>query len=257
MAVLTGQAKVSGGWSLAARVGANGSAMWRGQTMERDAWNRVRDYAESHQVLDLWSRVSEASRRYSAATGESGAAGLEESLSSNLTEMRRFEERASLARQESESWSEQAAQVRAEAQAIDRDPGQTFFSWLSEREGADGRPIGAAGAIRIASPQSSQRRKAYQSRCRKPRHKAAARLARTVHAMAAIQPDPMKCVPVASTGDAAVQRAASPGPPSTNKRSRQVVRRRVWNSVVMIVASRHAARSRREGWRSLSATLHD
>ena len=40
-------------------------------------------------------------------------------LCANLTRMRRFEERASLARQESESWPEQAAQVRAEAHARD------------------------------------------------------------------------------------------------------------------------------------------
>ena len=42
--------------------------------------------------------------------------------------MQRFEERASLARQESESWSEQAAQVRTDAQAIDHELGQPFFA---------------------------------------------------------------------------------------------------------------------------------
>ena len=156
MALLTGEARVGGGWNLIAKLGASGAAAWRGQTIGNEAWENVKDYAESHQVLDLWSRVSEASRRYSAATGESGTASLEESLSSNLTEMRRFEERASLARQESESWSEQAAQVRAEAQTIDRELGQPFFAWLSGREGADGRPIGAGGAIRIASPQTPE-----------------------------------------------------------------------------------------------------
>ena len=107
-------------------------------------------------MLDLWSKVSEASRRYSTSTGESEHAGLEESLGANLTDMRRFEERASLARQESESWSEQAARVRSEAQAIDRELGQPFFVWLSERTGADGRPIGAAGAVRLASPQTPE-----------------------------------------------------------------------------------------------------
>ena len=69
-AALTGQAKVGGGWDFIVKVGADGSAMWRGQTIERDAWNAVKDYAESHQVTDLWSSVSEASRRYSTATGE-------------------------------------------------------------------------------------------------------------------------------------------------------------------------------------------
>ena len=129
---------------------------WRGQTIEKESWDRLQDYAEQHQVLDQWSRVSEASRRYSTATGESEAASLDESLSANLTRMQRFEERASLARQESESWSEQAAQVRTQAQAIDRELGQPFFVWLSEREGADGRPIGADAAIRIATPQTPE-----------------------------------------------------------------------------------------------------
>ena len=70
--------------------------------------------------------------------------------------MRTFQERASLARQESESWSEQAAQVRSDAQAIERELGQPFFAWLSERKGTDGRAIGAAGAMRIASPQTAE-----------------------------------------------------------------------------------------------------
>ena len=155
-AALTGQAKVGGGWDFIVKIGADGSAMWRGQTIERDAWNAVKDYAESNQVTDLWSHVSDASRRYSTATGMSEMASLDESLSANLTRMRRFEERASLSRQESETWSEQAAQVRSDAQSIERDLGQPFFAWLSEREGADGRPIGAAGAMRIASPQSAE-----------------------------------------------------------------------------------------------------
>ncbi len=156
VAALAAEARIGGGWSKIVKIGADGSARWRGQTIEREAWNRTQDYAESHQVTDLWSRVSEASRRYSTATGESEAASLDESLSANLTRMQRFEERASLARQESESWSEQAAQVRSDAQAIERELGQPFFAWLSEREGSDGRPIGAAGAMRLASPQTPE-----------------------------------------------------------------------------------------------------
>ena len=156
MAVLTGQAKVGGGWDFVVKVGADGSAMWRGQTIEKNAWNAVKDYAESHQVTGLWSSVSEASRRYTTATGESEAASLDESLSANLTRMRTFQERASLARQESETWSEQAAQVRSDAQAIERELGQPFFAWLTEQPGSDGRAIGAAGAMRIASPQTAE-----------------------------------------------------------------------------------------------------
>ena len=144
-AVLVGEAKVGGGFSKIIKIGADGSARWRGQTIEKESWDRLQDYAEQHQVLDQWSRVSEASRRYSTATGESEAASLDESVSANLTRMQRFEERASLARQESESWSEQAAQVRSEAQAIDRELGQPFFVWLSEREGADGH----AGGVEV------------------------------------------------------------------------------------------------------------
>ena len=156
MATLVGQAKVGGGWDFIVKIGADGSASWRGQTIEKEAWNAVKDYDESNQVTELWSRVSDASRRYSTATGMSETASLDESLSANLTRMRRFEERASLSRQESESWSEQAAQVRSDAQAIERDLGQPFFAWLSERQGVDGRPIGAAGAMRMASPQSAE-----------------------------------------------------------------------------------------------------
>jgi len=156
VAALAAEARIGGGWSKIVRIGADGSARWRGQTIEAQAWNRARDYAEQHQVLDLWSQVSEASRRWSTSTGESEAASLDESLAANLTRMRRFEERASLARQESESWSEQAAQVRSEAQAIDRELGQPFFAWLSERTGADGRALGAAGAMRLASPQTPE-----------------------------------------------------------------------------------------------------
>ena len=155
-AALTGEARIGGGWDFIVRVGADGSAMWRGQTIEQDAWNRIREYDRQHGVTGLWSRVEEASKRYSTQTGDSELASLEESLGANLTRMRSYSERASLARQESESWSGQAARVRSDAQAIERELGQPFFAWLSEREGADGRPIGAAGAMRIASPQTAE-----------------------------------------------------------------------------------------------------
>ena len=155
-AVLTGQAKLGGSWNLIAKIGADGSAMWRGQTIESDAWNRMQEYDRQHGVTESWSKVADASRRYSAQTGMSEMASLDESLSANLTRMQRFEERASLARQESETWSDQAAQVRSDAQAIGRELGQPFFAWLSGREGADGRPIGAAGAARVASPQTAE-----------------------------------------------------------------------------------------------------
>ena len=155
-AVLTGQAKVGGGWDFIVKAGAEGSVMWRGQTIEQDAWNRVKEYDRQHGVTETWSQVAEASRRYSTQTGDSELASLDESLSANLTRMQSFQERASLARQESESWSEQAAQVRSDAQAIERELGQPFFAWLSERTGSDGRAIGAAGAMRIASPQTAE-----------------------------------------------------------------------------------------------------
>ena len=153
---LTAEAKIGGGWDFIAKIGANGSALWRGQTIESDAWNRMKEYDRQNGVTETWSQVSEASRRYSTQTGMSEMAGLDESLSANLTRMRTFQERASLARQESESWSEQAAQVRADAQAIERELGQPFFAWLSEQPGSDGRAIGAAGAMRIASPQTAE-----------------------------------------------------------------------------------------------------
>ena len=155
-AALTGEAKVGGGWDFIVKLGADGSAMWRGQTFERESWEQMRDYAESHQVSELWSQVSEASRRYSTQTGDTELASLEESFGSNLTRMQRFEERAGLAYRESEDWSEQAARVRADSQAIERELGQPFFAWLAERPGTDGRPIGAAGAARIASPQTPE-----------------------------------------------------------------------------------------------------
>ncbi len=156
MAVLAAEARIGGGWNKVVKIGADASARWRGQTMASEAWNRLREYADSHQVLDLHSSVSEASRRYATQTGESEHIGLEDSLAANLSDLRRFEDRASLALQESESWAEQAARVRSEAQAIDRELGQPFFVWLSERPGAGGRALGAAGAIRLASPQTPE-----------------------------------------------------------------------------------------------------
>ncbi len=155
-AVLTGEAKIGGGLEKIVKLGASGSATWRGETIESDAWNRMKEYDRQHGVTELWSRVSEASRRYSTATGESELASLDESLNANLTRMRSYQERASLARQESETWSEQEAQVRSQAQAVDRDLAQPFFAWLSERTGTDGRPIGAAGATALISVQTAE-----------------------------------------------------------------------------------------------------
>ncbi len=155
-AVLTGEAKLGGGLDKIIEIGARGTATWRGETIESDAWNRMREYDRQHGVTELWSRVSEASRRYSAATGESESAALEESLNANLSRMRSFREQASLARQESEMWTEQAAQVRSDAQTVDRDLAQPFFAWLSERPGTDGRPIGAAGAANLISVQTPE-----------------------------------------------------------------------------------------------------
>ena len=155
-AVLTGQARVGGGWDFIVKAGADGSVMWRGQTIESEAWNRIKEYDRQHGVTETWSQVADASKRYSTQTGDSEMASMDESLSANLTRMRSFQERASLSRQESESWSEQAAQVRSDAQAIGRDLGQPFFAWLSERKGSDGRAIGTAGAMRIASPQTAE-----------------------------------------------------------------------------------------------------
>ena len=40
-AVLTGQARVGGGWDFIVKVGADGSVMWRGQTIESDTWKPV------------------------------------------------------------------------------------------------------------------------------------------------------------------------------------------------------------------------
>ena len=153
---LAGEASLGGGLPGFLRFGASGSATWRGETIEQDAWNRMQEYDRQHGVTDLWSGVQEASRRYTASTGDSELASLEESLGANLTRMERFEDRAALSYGESEQWSEQAAQVRSDAQAIERELGQPFFAWLAEREGTDGRPIGAGGAMRLASPQNPE-----------------------------------------------------------------------------------------------------
>ena len=39
---------------------------------------------------------------------------------------------------------------------IESELGQPFFEWLSARTGADGREIGVAGAMRLASPRSAE-----------------------------------------------------------------------------------------------------
>ena len=153
---LVGEASLGGGLPGFLRLGASGSAQWREERIEQDAWNRMQEYDRQHGVTDLWSRVQEASRRYSTSTGDSELASLEESLGANLTRMQRFEDRAALSYGESEQWSEQAAAVRADAQSIERELGQPFFAWLSERVGTDGRAIGAGGAMRLASPQTPE-----------------------------------------------------------------------------------------------------
>ena len=155
-AALTSAAKAGGGFDFIVKFGADGSVSWRGQTLSREAWNRMTDYAEQNSVVDLWSQVAEASRRYSTASGESEIKSLEESFGSNLTRMRRFGEQEALSHREAESWSRQAAEVRSQAQAIDRELGQPFFAWLTSRTGADGRDIGVAGAMRLASPQTPE-----------------------------------------------------------------------------------------------------
>ena len=155
-AALTGEARVGGSWDFIVKAGADGSAMWRGQTIESDAWNRIKEYDRQHGVTETWSNVADASKRWSTQTGDSEMGSLEESLGANLTRMRSYGERASLSYQEADSWSEQAARVRTDAQAIERELGQPFFAWLSERKGTDGRPIGAAGATRLASPQTPE-----------------------------------------------------------------------------------------------------
>ena len=155
-AVLTSEAKVGGGFDFIVKFGADGSASWRGQTFSREAWSRMSDYAEQNKLLDLWSGVAESSRRYSTASGESELKSLEESFGANMTRMRRFGEQESVSLREAENWSSQAAEVRGRSQSIDSELGQPFFAWLSTRTGTDGREIGVAGAMRLASPQTPE-----------------------------------------------------------------------------------------------------
>ena len=79
-AVLTGQATVGGGWDFIVKAGAEGSVQWRGQTIEAQAWNRIKDYDRQHGVTETWSQVAEASRRYSTQTGDSALANLDPQL---------------------------------------------------------------------------------------------------------------------------------------------------------------------------------
>ena len=153
-AVLIGQASVGGGWDFLVKARADGSVTWRGQTIESEAWNRVKEYDRQHGATETWATVADASRRYSTQTGDSELASLDESLSASLTRMRTYQERASMSRQEAESWSEHASQASSNVRAVARDLSQPFFAWLSEREGTDGRPIGEAGALRLVQPQT-------------------------------------------------------------------------------------------------------
>ena len=95
-AALTGEARIGGSWDFVVKAGADGSAMWRGQTIESDAWNRIKEYDRQHGVTETWSKVADASKRWSTQTGDSEMASLEESLGANLTRMRSYGERASL-----------------------------------------------------------------------------------------------------------------------------------------------------------------
>ncbi|MCY4284162.1 MAG: conjugal transfer protein TraG N-terminal domain-containing protein [Thiotrichales bacterium] len=155
-ATLLAEARLGGGLSHIVKLGANGAAQWRGQTVGRDAWHAVEDYASQHQVLELYSSVAEASQRYSAATGESAATSLDERFEANVAHMQRLNDQAGASYQNAEHWSTQAAEVRAEAQAIDRELGQPFFAWLNTRPGLDGRPLGAGGALRLVAPQTPE-----------------------------------------------------------------------------------------------------
>ena len=155
-AALTSEAKAGGGFDFIVKFGADGSVSWRGHTISREAWNRMTDYARQQSVLDVWSRVADASRRYSTASGESEFKSLEESFGANLTRMRRYGEQEALSHREAESWSRQAAEVRSQAESIDRELGQPFFTWLAARRGADGREIGVAAAMRLAQPQTPE-----------------------------------------------------------------------------------------------------
>ncbi len=155
-AILLGEARFGLGLGSMISVGANGRVTWRDQTIEAEAWNRMKAYTEQNQLHDLWSQVEDASRRYHAASGDSRMTSLEESHAASLSRAERFSEQAALSHREAESWSEQAAEIRTDAQAIDRELGQPFFHWLTERPGADGRAIGEAGAMRLASPQTPE-----------------------------------------------------------------------------------------------------
>ncbi len=153
---LASEARMGGGFDFIVKIGANGSASWRGQTFSREAWNRMTDYAGQSGLLDLWSRVADASKRYASASGESELKSLDESYGANLTNMRRFTEQEAASRREAENWSTQAAEVRGNARAIESELGQPFFAWLSAQKGANGREIGASGAMRLASPQTTE-----------------------------------------------------------------------------------------------------
>ena len=155
--ILTGEASFGGGLGSVLRIGANGSAQWRGQTIEADAWTRMQEYDHQHGVTDLWSRAQEASRRYSTSTGDSELASLEESLGANLTRMQRFEDRAALSYGESEQWSEQAAAVRSPM------PSRSSASLASPSSpGLPGGKAptagrsGRAGPCGLASPQTAE-----------------------------------------------------------------------------------------------------
>ena len=153
---LASEARMGGGFDFIVKIGANGSASWRGQTFSREAWNRMTDYAGQSGLSDLWSRVADASKRYASASGESELKSLDESYGANLTNMRRFTEQEAASRREAENWSTQAAEVRGNARAIESELGQPFFAWLSAQKGANGREIGASGAMRLASPQTTE-----------------------------------------------------------------------------------------------------
>ena len=56
LATLVGEAKIGGGWDFIAKMRADGSASWRGQTIGKKSRGRMKDYAESHQSLE-WSQV--------------------------------------------------------------------------------------------------------------------------------------------------------------------------------------------------------
>ena len=67
---LTAEAKFGGGLDKIVKLGASGAAMWRGQTIESDAWNQMKEYDRQHGVTETWNSVAEASRKYTTQTGE-------------------------------------------------------------------------------------------------------------------------------------------------------------------------------------------